>query len=312
MYQRSSKHNFALAFYNLGHLKEIELQKKTEEEKENQELEEYIEYYKKASDSEDCPLIFHNRQFYDKRLEMSKTFIICMTNLKLCEYYFNKGDLSESKEYFTRSFKKLLNDKVHSTFSIKNDQEKAENFFIYLKSFILSFPLFNLSNQPNLNIEEIFNLFNHDIPSLAEKNFNEESITNEMDEIIVNQEIIEKIEKRKNLEKEGIKKEIRIEEQLREEEINFDNDEMIFKDGNEIFEFIISNEKYRDIFSREIHKIIQIMNEIIYTPPYPILFGRISISKFKQKEEVNPNMKEINELFYEGLGLEEFKYEKES
>ena len=51
---------------------------------------------------------------------------------------------------------------------------------------------------------------------------------------------------------------------------------------------------------------------IIYTPAFPILFGRISISKFKQKEEVNPNMKEINELFYEGLGLEEFKYEKES
>ena len=44
------------------------------------------------------------------------------------------------------------------------------------------------------------------------------------------------------------------------------------------------------------------MNDIIYTPPYPILFGRINISKKNDKEEIYPYMKEINELFYEGLG----------
>ena len=54
------------------------------------------------------------------------------------------------------------------------------------------------------------------------------------------------------------------------------------------------------------------MNDIIYTPPYPILFGRINISKKKPKKEINPNQKEINRPFNEGLELEEFKYEKQS
>ncbi|KAK8895336.1 hypothetical protein M9Y10_023796 [Tritrichomonas musculus] len=155
MYQRSSKHNFALAFYNLGHFKEKENQKKTEErkEKDSQESEEFIKYYKKASDSEDYPLIFHNRQYYDKRLEISKTFIICMTNLKLCEYYFNKGEFEESNKYFTRSLSKLMNNSEHSTFQIKIEEEDTEAFFSYLQNFILSFQLFNLSNQTNLILE---------------------------------------------------------------------------------------------------------------------------------------------------------------
>lgn len=59
MYHRSSKHNFSLTFYNL------EREKKNKKRK----SEECIEYYKKASDGEDCPLIFHSEQYYDKRFE---------------------------------------------------------------------------------------------------------------------------------------------------------------------------------------------------------------------------------------------------
>ncbi|KAK8839463.1 hypothetical protein M9Y10_031818 [Tritrichomonas musculus] len=338
MYQRSSKHNFALAFYNLGHFKEKESQKKPEERKvkgkDNQESEEYIEYYKKASDSEDCPLIFHNHQYYDKRLEISKTFIICMTNLKLFEYYFDKGDLTESKKYFTRSLSKLLNDKEHSTFKIKIDDENPESFFSSLKNFILSFPSFNLDNQPFLNktVNTEFNFKlkrNQDVSSLTHKQSQEEDTEeqklNEIDKInlVINQEMIEKIKERKYFEKKGIKKEIEIDidnevENIKEEETqNCDNEitksreeEKTFKDGNEIYEFIVSNEKYKNTFEEEINKIIQVMNDIIYTPPYPILFGRINISKKNDKEEIYPYKKEINELFYEGLGLEEFKYNR--
>lgn len=73
-----------------------------------------------------------------------------------------------------------------------------------------------------------------------------------------------------------------------------------------------SNEELKpeDFFSNL--KIIQIMKDIVYTPPYPILFGRISLTELKPKEKINRNQKEINELFYEGLDLEEFKYDKRS
>lgn len=70
-------HNFALALYNLGYLKE----------KDNKTVESIL-YYLKASENEDMPLMFHNFHHVDKRLEISKTFVICLTNLKLVEYYF--------------------------------------------------------------------------------------------------------------------------------------------------------------------------------------------------------------------------------
>lgn len=50
------------------------------------------------------------------------------------------------------------------------------------------------------------------------------------------------------------------------------------------------------------------MEKIIFTPPYPILFGRINIAMPKPKK--NKNLKEINALFYEGLGLEELRNNK--
>ena len=44
----------------------------------------------------------------------------------------------------------------------------------------------------------------------------------------------------------------------------------------------------------EIREIIKIMKEILYSPEYSILFGRINIEKPKIKEEKNTNIKEIN------------------
>lgn len=47
------------------------------------------------------------------------------------------------------------------------------------------------------------------------------------------------------------------------------------------------------------------MNDIIYTPPYPILFGRITLPKKKKYVEkiLNPNIPNIGKLFYEGFGI---------
>lgn len=44
------------------------------------------------------------------------------------------------------------------------------------------------------------------------------------------------------------------------------------------------------------------MEIILYTPPYSILFGRISIEK--KKTNLETKQKPINEIFYEGFGIE--------
>lgn len=76
MYESSSKHNFSIAQYNLGYIFEQEGNNK-----------EFIDSYIKASENEDSPLIFRSYVHQDKRLEISKTFIICLANLKLTKYY---------------------------------------------------------------------------------------------------------------------------------------------------------------------------------------------------------------------------------
>lgn len=310
MYKRSSKHNFALAKYNLGHLKEQDNKEK-----------ESIEYYKKASKDEDCPLIFHNRQHYDKRLEISKTFIICLTNLKLAEYYFTNSDLSESKKYFVRAFSKLEITKEPSKYQLeyKINKQHTENLFIYLKNYILNFPTFNLINQPNLSLEikkEIYSIFinNSNIRTRKgqTKSIKEKTCKLDKNESYKHPKLdfteedeyvkVQKIKFEKNNLEENREKYM----QTTLESLDFitystelidEENNIILEESSKIFEFIISNKEYKNKLSEWFHEIIEIMNKIIYTEPYPILFGRISIELPKKAGKT----KDINELFYEGL-----------
>lgn len=59
------------------------------------------------------------------------------------------------------------------------------------------------------------------------------------------------------------------------------NDRIVFNDPGKLFYFAINNDKIA--FINEINEIIQIMNDILYTYPYSILFGRIKIEKKKLK-----------------------------
>ena len=165
MYKRSLKHSFPMAEFNFARLKE----KQNEKDKS-------IKYYIQASDHEDEPLIYRGITRYDKRLEISKTFIICLTNIKLVEFYFTKEEYEESKKYFIKVIEKL---KCINKFKIKTKFQQNENdktykfifknqkndeitnqypidFFSYIKRYILNFPLFNLSNQPNLDLKDFF------------------------------------------------------------------------------------------------------------------------------------------------------------
>ena len=76
MFKKASKQKFAISEYNLGFLNES-----------IEKVEESIEYYIKVSEDEDEPLMFHNIEHDDKRLEISKIFIIGLANLKLTEYF---------------------------------------------------------------------------------------------------------------------------------------------------------------------------------------------------------------------------------
>ena len=130
MFQKASKQKFAIAEYNLGFLYE-----------QSNIIEESIEMYKKASNDEDEPFIFRNKSYEDKRLNISKAFIICFTDLKLTFYYLSVSDYQESKKYFIKSFSKFFMNE-------KSEYYKNE-VFTYFKEFICELPLFKMIEQQN-------------------------------------------------------------------------------------------------------------------------------------------------------------------
>lgn len=68
---------FSLAEFNLGRIRE-----------KDKNFDESIKYYIHVSEHENEPLIYRGIARTYKRLEISKIFIIFLTNLKLAEHYF--------------------------------------------------------------------------------------------------------------------------------------------------------------------------------------------------------------------------------
>lgn len=65
-----------------------------------------------------------------------------------------------------------------------------------------------------------------------------------------------------------------------------------------------SESKLKTIFINEIRDIIHIMNDILHTEPYQILFGRITIKEPpKEKEKEVDRRRNIDQSFYEGFGI---------
>ncbi|KAK8840395.1 hypothetical protein M9Y10_030956 [Tritrichomonas musculus] len=229
MFVKASKHNFALAEFNLGYLKERQ-----------NKIEEAIEFYINASQHESEPLIYRHKKYHDKRLDISKMFIICFTNLKLTDFFIEKEDIEKAIFYFNKTFSKLNSNSYKFQFHLN------ENDFSYLCKFILEFPLFNQSQLDQEN-DKIFN----------DNNFQSSPGT-------------------------------------------------VFSDPSELFDFAVKNNKSKLI--ETIKEIIHTIEKKIYKPPYSILFGRISIEKssFKDKRVTSCCLRNINEMFYEGLQINEF------
>lgn len=95
-YENASKMKFALAKYNLGYLKE-----------KGKDMINAINLYIEASSFENEPIYYQNKKYDDLRLEISKIFVICLTNLILSVHFFNNLTFDSSKKYFIRIFFKL-------------------------------------------------------------------------------------------------------------------------------------------------------------------------------------------------------------
>lgn len=270
LYEKASKHHFALSEYNLGYIEES-----------NGNIEKSIEYYLKASEHEDKPLIFHDAEHVDKRLNISKIFIICYTNLKLTNYYFSTLDDTNARKFFIKSFEKLkcFSEKSSYKFQFRFKYENDKNAFSYLKQFILNFPLFNLKNQPDLQI------------NMSEFETNDKNCTSNNEKSKDNKNINES--KYNKFQKNKLSK---YSEHIQNKEIEFESPE-------ELFDFVIDNNKLKITIIDEIKEIIEIMKDILYTQPYSILFGRITIGK-KVKEEISFQARDINSQFYVGFGID--------
>ena len=296
MFERSSENFFALAEFNLACMKE----------KENQ-MQEAIEYLIKASEHEDQPLLYKNFHHYDKRLEISKKFILCFTNLKLSLHFLKESNFDESRKYFVKSFAKL-NDKTYR-FEFHLNKEMAKNMFSYLKKYIIHYPPFNFKNQPYENIKKYISDLHLDNDDPKEENKHNQTLMNtdfQFDDIEMQQILKYNLMNELGLIYESNDfNEGESNEPWNDYRDDYEQNEVIFDDPGKLFDYIVKKDELQNSFVGEVNEILIIMEKILFTPPYPILFGRISIKKPKQKRIVSyyPFIKDINELFYEGLGI---------
>ena len=318
MYKKSAKKKFALADFNLAKLYEKQ-----------GKIEKSIKHYIIASENEDSPLIFHNFEFFDILLFISTIFIMCFTNLKLTEYYFSKSNFKESKKYFLKAFAKFnLNDpKTTYQFKLVYHKGKIKDIFTYIKKFILNFPLFHQSdfnlannkykeirtqqvNQANSeqNVDYENSEQNVDYENSEQNNDHENSEQNN-DHEIKNKKIFKACQKEnfdiklKSKQNDYLEKINQYE--FYENEMQINEDKQTFVDLGDLYDFMISDTDIKKVFINEIKIIIDTMKDMIYTPPYHILFGRIENDKHKKTQNSNETVQNINELFYEGLELEE-------
>ncbi|KAK8854359.1 hypothetical protein M9Y10_016919 [Tritrichomonas musculus] len=293
MYEEAAKYSFCLAEYNLGHMKE-----------KDGNMKESIEFYKRASKHEKEPLIFRNHHYGSMRLDISKKFIICFTNLKLTHYYFSNAQYKKAKKYFVKMVINLnisdVDNQYHFHFHF--DKRRKKNLFSYIKYFIINFPLFDLKNQININL----NVF--DVKDVECHTYNINKSVSKLNET----------HNKDNNNKEKLKEKsndlLKLKENslIVEDTSNTMEQEMIFEDPGELFDYFIQIEDLKIAFNDEIKEIIEIFNQILYQPPYHILFGQINIENLNRNKIIELRLTNINEKFYEALNLAEFQQDLNS
>lgn len=175
--------------------------------------------------------------------------------MKLTEHFFNNSNYKKSKKYFCRclSLISLNNNDIKYKFKFQSSRVISKKSLQYIKFFILGFPSFNLLNQPNLK-------------TILEKYKDEISNFNQFQNYSQNEIISTKC-----------KKDNKIKENKKENKKKFNEELLTFEDPKELIDYIITYDELKNVFMDEIHETITLMKEMLYTSPYSILFGRISL-----------------------------------
>lgn len=246
-YKKASNNNFALSEFNLGRLYE---------KKGN--LNEAIELYIRASDHENDPLIFHNRISDDEILNLTKSFIICLNDLKLIQYFLLNDSLDpnyiKSKKYFIKVFAKIQTSTLENPYHLNIDVNGNKvDVYSYIRK---SFSDLEFISENVIKEDEIDKTFNSKRMQCFQ-NFQGNIINDEKNYY---KDIENKTEKNCNI----IQK------------VNKE-DPYIF------FDLIIKNKLNLNDFLLKIQQIIETMENTLYSPPYSILFGIIHINEKETK-----------------------------
>lgn len=151
MYENASGQRFALSEFNLGYNREKE-----------GKAQESIKYFTSASDHEDELLRYKHIINYDKRLELSKTFVICLANLKLVKYFLLKSKFDESRKYFIRIFAKIIDET--DPFRKKINATGIKSIFKSLKSMIFCSKI--IQNIHMNQMPKVWKSINHAKPKM--------------------------------------------------------------------------------------------------------------------------------------------------
>ena len=154
-YEKSSKHKFALAEYNLGYIYE----------KEN-EIQQSIEHYKKALEYENEQLIFHSKEVYDEKLQISNMFITSFINMKLI---YIEEETNIKKHFYNAIFRPLI-------YLLSQSQENSYSFQLNAEMYQGKYYVTNL-NDFLLYIPLSKSQCNDNSSSLMWKSFESENIT---------------------------------------------------------------------------------------------------------------------------------------
>ncbi|KAK8837928.1 hypothetical protein M9Y10_035870 [Tritrichomonas musculus] len=320
MYENASKNQFALAEFNLARIKE----------KNGSDEEEINKHYINASSYENIKLKFQNHFLHDENLEISKIFIIFLTNIKLVSYYLSKNENKKAIKYLLQAifrplFKLILStDNLSHSFTLteKIDKENLIDFILHFPFFDLSdeieakeknivannnwktievkynkvkkVTLYSKSSEPHNNVNE--NL-NSQKEFLKHKGFMLNDNETEDLDYDFSQEI-KSIFEYYNVDKHfEMEMQTDLLKNLEIIQIKSDNDDIIryFEYPNVLFTSFFNN---IDKKMNEIDEIIRELNSLLYNKHKPILFGRI---KIKKNKSIPNNDRLFKEGFSEGL-----------
>lgn len=269
IYTKVCKQHFPLAEYNYGHMLETMNNYKIA-----------YEFYEKASEDENNPFIFHRKKKIDKRLSISISFIILYVDCKLFINYLSCEE--KSYKYFSKIIKKLQsNDETNSLKQIKN---------MFLELLFL--------REDNTTLNSIFlgdnQYFNYEekSKSFLTTNFNHEEICKKKINGNSSEEIYLVSAPHASIKKEEISKMKTNKDIL-----------MTSKNPLLLYKLMKEDERIKQSFIQKIKEVINFMHDKMYTPPFYILFGRISISKqINLTKSQVVNGENLNRNFYDGFG----------